>query len=77
MGTILRLMIIAAIIWFIYSFIRRTFNPPARVEPPAATPLMKQCAHCGVNIPENESTQSQGYYFCSEAHRDSFLKLKP
>ena len=28
MGTILRLLIIAAIIWFIYSLIRRAITPP-------------------------------------------------
>ena len=78
MGTVLRLMIIAAIVWFIYSLVRRTLFPSSpRVEPPPTAPLMKQCAQCGVHIPETESTQSQGHYFCCEAHRDHFLKLKP
>lgn len=77
MGIMLRLMIIAAIIWFVYAFIRRTFalnQPPAT--PPTSGALMKQCAQCGIHIPEGESTQSQGHYFCCEAHRDRFLNIK-
>jgi uncharacterized protein len=77
MGTILRLLIIAAIIWFIYSLIRRAITPPPEQQPLQNPPLMRQCAHCHVNIPEGESTQSHGRFFCCEAHRDLYLQQKP
>ena len=76
MRTILRLLIIAAIIWFIYSLIRRAITPPPQ-QPLPNSPLMRQCAHCRVNIPEGESTQSHGQFFCCEAHRDLYLQQKP
>lgn len=76
MGAILRLLIIAAIIWFIYSMIRRAITTQSQ-EPLPNSPLMRQCAHCRVNIPEGESTQSHGYFFCCEAHRDLYLQQKP
>ncbi|PTQ90671.1 PP0621 family protein [Agitococcus lubricus] len=74
---ILRLIIIAAIIWFVYITIKRALQnkaSPSSIETP--NQLMKKCAYCGVHIPEGESTQSQGYIFCSEAHRDLFLQHK-
>lgn len=74
MGAILRLLIIAAIIWFIYSLIRRAITPSP--PPVPSSPLMRQCAHCGVNIPEGESSQSHGHFFCCEAHRDLYLQQK-
>lgn len=77
MGTLFRLLIIAAIIWFIYSLIRRAISPPQAQNPLPPAPLMHQCAQCGVHIPEGESTQSQGRFFCCEAHRDLYLQQKP
>lgn len=76
MGTILRLLILAGIVWFIYSFIRRTLaqqQPPQ--QPPA--PLMHQCAECGVHIPQHEAILFEGLYFCGEAHKNNYLQRKP
>ena len=76
MGALLRLVILAALVWLVISFIRRAIGQsganPASM-PPAATP-MRQCRHCGLNIPEGECTRSQGLYFCSEAHRDAWTR---
>jgi uncharacterized protein len=77
MASILRLLLIAAVIWFVYSWIKRMLTPPQLPTETKTPPLMHQCAYCGVHIPEGESTQSQGQYFCSEAHRDSYLQSKP
>ena len=66
MGTLFRLLIIAAIIWFIYSLILRAIAPPQAQTPLPPAPLMHQCAQCGVHIPEGESTQSQGRFFAAK-----------
>lgn len=30
---------------------------------------MVACAHCGVNLPQGESVQESGRFFCSDEHR--------
>ena len=81
MGGILRLVVIGLVIWFIYRFIQKLLvskagnNVPSSAAP--ATPpeqAMRRCAHCQVHVPEGESTQSKGEYFCSEAHRDAYFR---
>lgn len=82
MGAILRLLVIAAIIWFVWQSLRRFLGQnsqtPNNTVPPDNTrggnQLMHPCAWCKVHIPEGESTQSRGHYFCCEAHRDAFLQ---
>ena len=81
MATLLRLLIIAGIIWLVYSFIKRALNNSSQQlkeqqQTPLPTPMMQQCAHCGVHITKGESTQAQGLFFCSEAHRDTYLQHK-
>ncbi len=82
MGGLLRLVIIALIIWFAWRFIQRWLirqqgNPPASAPPPADGQAMRRCAYCQVHVPEGESTRSRGEYFCSEAHRDAYLREHP
>ena len=78
MGGILRLLIIAAVIYLVYAWLRKLLNNQSNtheVQKTSEQPsLMKQCAYCHVHIPEGESTQSQGYFFCSEHHRNLFLQ---
>lgn len=79
MGVILRLVIIGLIIWFAWRFIQRWLARQQGQQPPAAPPsadgqAMRCCAYCQVHVPEGESTQSRGEFFCSEAHRDAFLR---
>ena len=42
MGTLFRLLIIAAIIWFIYSLIRRAISSPQAQDPLPPAPFMPQ-----------------------------------
>lgn len=79
MAGILRLLIIAGIIWLLYTWVRKALT--AQQQPPTqelnpTTQVMKQCAYCKIHIPEGESTQSQGHFFCSEQHRNLFLQQK-
>ncbi len=30
---------------------------------------MVTCAHCGVHLPQSDSIESAGQYYCSEEHR--------
>ena len=79
MAGILRLLIIAGILWLIYTWLRKALThqqSTSTQEIHPATQVMKQCAYCHVHIPEGESTQSQGYFFCSEQHRNLFLQQK-
>ena len=32
---------------------------------------MRQCAHCGVHLPESEAIVADGRHYCSESHRDA------
>ena len=83
MGGILRLVVIGLIIWFAWRFLQRYLtgqqsNPSSPTQaPPSPSPstqAMRRCAYCNVHIPEGESTQSKGEFFCSEAHRDTFFR---
>ncbi|HEX5359722.1 MAG TPA: PP0621 family protein [Fluviicoccus sp.] len=78
MGALLRLIVLATLVWLVISFIRRSLGRPAEpaAPSPGATP-MRQCRHCGLNIPEAESCRSQGFHFCCEAHRDAWSRRKP
>lgn len=77
---ILRLLMIGLIAWFIFRFVQRMLaNQTSQQMPPPAPPgqqAMRRCAYCQVHIPEGESTQSRGEFFCSEAHRDSYFREK-
>ena len=83
MGMLLRLVILAALAWFIYHTARRLLAGPAasRQDKPSAdageAPVMQRCAHCGVHLPPGESTHSQGRVFCSESHRDAWQRDQP
>lgn len=77
-----RLVILGIALWFVYRAVirlateqvrRNVAGPQTPAAGGGATIQMRQCAHCGVHIPEGESTQSRGQYFCCEAHRDAFF----
>lgn len=43
---------------------------PGKQDPPAQADTMRACAHCGLHLPQAETTRdSEGRFFCSEAHR--------
>lgn len=76
MGVVLRLIILAIIIGFIWSSLRRLLfkssAPVAQASAPKAI-AMRPCHYCGLHIGEPEAIQAQGYFFCCTAHRDAFL----
>lgn len=77
---LMRLIFLGLIAYLAYVFWRKYLSQPkldAPTPPPPANPntqTMRKCAQCGVHVPEGESTQSRGHYFCCEAHRDAFFR---
>lgn len=83
MGVLIRLIIIGVVLWFAYQAIQRLLGSMrAKQDLPNHNPahsnpnqqLMRPCAQCGVHIPEGESSQSRGHFFCCEAHRDAYFR---
>lgn len=40
----------------------------------SAAEEMVQCRHCGVHVPRSEVVFSDGFTFCSTAHRDQYIR---
>lgn len=81
MGVLLRFIFMGIIAWIVFRLLQRSLGlgtpPPSREDEHKATAppqAMRPCAQCKVHIPESESTQSRGHFFCSEAHRDAFFR---
>jgi uncharacterized protein len=71
---LIRLLIWIFIIWLAIHFIKRWLNAPSKKrQPPKAKRIetFVACHKCGLHIPQQEAIESQGRYYCSEAHRDS------
>ena len=79
MGKLLQLIILGFIAWVAFRVLQGKSALPPRDEPPRSGDapsggVMRRCAFCQVHIPEGESTQSRGQFFCCEAHRDAFFR---
>ena len=70
---LIRLIILALVIWLIYRMVRRMLAKPAATKsaPPRVGTDMVRCAHCGIHIPENEALYRDGQPYCSEEHRQA------
>lgn len=78
MGGILKLAIVAGIIWLVYQNLMRSVATTGnRSAEPGSPATMRPCSYCGVHIPEGESSQSRGHFFCCEAHRNAFFERQP
>ncbi|HKK14984.1 MAG TPA: PP0621 family protein [Gammaproteobacteria bacterium] len=67
---LLRLLIIAAVIWLAFKLLRPR---PPRPKPRLATRRdggrMVRCDDCGLYVPEKEAVSTGDHHYCSEAHR--------
>lgn len=73
---IIRLLILAALIWLVWRILRSTLlAPPQQGNPPASgTQKMVRCAECGVHTPESLAVRQNEQRFCSEEHRQQWLE---
>lgn len=80
MGKLLQLILLGFIAWVAFRVLQGKPALPREDEPPRGggqVPpggMMRRCAYCQVHIPEGESTQSRGHFFCCEAHRDAYFR---
>jgi len=68
-----KLIIIAIAIWLVITILKRYSkgvdqSDSTTRQNKANGETMVQCAHCGVHLPKSESLQSNGQFFCSQAH---------
>jgi len=69
MGKLILLAILGFVVWRMWHKLQSPSG--GRQETPVSRPaeLMVSCAHCGVNQPRSECVESQGRYYCCDAHR--------
>ncbi len=70
---LIRLIILALVIWLIYRMVRRMLAKPDNTKPASPSPgtNMVRCAHCGIHIPETEALFRDDRPYCSDAHREA------
>jgi uncharacterized protein len=79
MGALLKLVFLAVIALLAFRFLQRALGLTGPARPGVEQPpqqVMRRCAYCQVHVPDGESTQSRGEFFCCEAHRDAFFREK-
>lgn len=69
MGKVLLLLGLAFVIWWMWRKLRTPAAPDPEARPVPPIESMVACAHCGVNQPASECIESDGRFYCSEAHR--------
>lgn len=72
---IIRLLVLAALIWFTWRLAKRLLQGP--IAPPAPPPdnqKMVRCDWCGVHTPQSLSVRQPPHHFCSEEHRQAWLE---
>lgn len=79
-----RLITVIAVIWLVWFFLKRyqqhlinrkqadDKNSSHKKSDPISS--VKECAVCGVHVPESEALEHDGRYYCSVAHKNSHQK---
>jgi len=68
-----RLLLLIAIAVVIYLLIR-SYRKGKPQQDKIIPEKMVRCAHCGLHLPEGESIQAYGQFFCGAEHRDAYRK---
>jgi uncharacterized protein len=66
---IVRLLLLAALFYIVYAWLRRAATAARAPNPVAAQENMVTCAHCGVYLPQSESVSGDGRFYCGDEHR--------
>lgn len=74
---LIRLLIIAALIYIAWRVFKNLLSRSQQVDPPAANQqrqeLMRKCAQCGIHVPDHEAFSHNGRHFCSQEHQRLYL----
>jgi uncharacterized protein len=65
---IVRYLLLAAFIYFVYTWLRRA-GTRGRAAGAAPQENMVACAHCGVHLPQSDSVSADGRSYCGDEHR--------
>jgi uncharacterized protein len=66
---VLRLLLLVAFGYVIYTLFKRAMKPGRDAPAPAPHELMVTCAHCGVHLPQSDSVSQGAQYYCGDDHR--------
>lgn len=78
MRNLLILILVVACIWWVQRAIARAKERAAEAgrngrkkggRAVAAPERIRECAHCGLNVPESEGVRDGDRFYCSDAHR--------
>jgi uncharacterized protein len=65
---IIRFLLLAAVVYFIFMWLRRA-AARGSAAPAAAQENMVTCAQCGVHLPQSDSVAEGARFYCTEEHR--------
>ncbi|HEU4709119.1 MAG TPA: PP0621 family protein [Methylophilaceae bacterium] len=67
----LKILLLAIIVWLLYRILQR-YAGSVQTQDREAAPhsTMLQCAHCGLHLPEEESLNINGKHYCCKAHSE-------
>lgn len=73
---LIRLLLIAVLVWLAYSVLRRWLKSTSarRNQPPASSggqERMVKCVYCGLHVPESEAVREGALTYCSKEHRNA------
>lgn len=71
---LIRILVIAAVVWLAYALFKRWLEGKNQPRPGAdgrPQERMVKCAYCGVHVPESQALHSGGRSYCSPEHRDA------
>ncbi|WP_290522876.1 PP0621 family protein [Alcanivorax sp.] len=74
---LIRLLVIAALIYIVWRVVKNLLSSPRQDTPPASggrQELMRKCAQCGVHVPDHEAFTHNGQHFCSMEHQRLYLE---
>ncbi len=70
MRNLLIFFLVLAGVWWVRRALTRLKGPRGKGgEQPAAPERMRECSHCGVNVPESEGLVEGDRFYCCDAHR--------
>jgi len=74
---LIRLIIFALVIWVIWRLVNNFKAKVTKSKKQGATienQSMVSCQHCSVHVPQNEAINHENQWFCSEAHKKTYLE---